>query len=72
MLINEDTHSDVVEVTDFFSGGETRRREMLAQPELCWCTCYCTTNCAIGDTMYPYTSGYLVSLSTRNPANPVI
>lgn len=70
MSINEDKLGDSVEVTDFFSGGEERRREMLAQPEqyLCYCTCYCTTNCAIGDYMHPHTSGYFISLA-YNPGS---
>lgn len=38
---------DLVEVTNYFSGGDRKRAEILAQPEACQqCTCYsCVCGC---------------------------
>lgn len=36
-----------VEVTNYFSGGDRKRQEILARPEVCKCSCDCGSWCTI-------------------------
>lgn len=45
MTINKTERVDtVVEVTNFFAGGDQKRKEVLAQPEGA-CSCGCSSSC---------------------------